>query len=92
MWLEFNIISLSPFDSLVIVNFSIISILIYVVLSRGCYESVGGFVGAFSLKPNDFKLSCLVVWCWVLIGVVDFLFGLIVLSKVNNLFILLLLV
>ena len=45
-----------------------------------------------SLNPKAFKVSCLVVWCWVLIGVIDFSFALIVLSNVNILFILFLLV
>ena len=92
MWFEFNSISLSSFDSLVIVNLSIVSMLICMVLSRFCFERVGGFLWVFPLKPNDFKVSCLVGWCWVLIGFIDFPFELIVLSKVNVLLIFFLLV
>ena len=68
-------------------NFSVMSMLICVLVSRGCCEIVVGFVGAFSLKPNYFKESCLVFWCWILIGIIGFLFELIVLSKFNILLI-----
>ena len=50
------------------------------------------YVESSLMNLNDLNESCLFVWKWILVGVIDFLFGAIVLSKVNVLLVLLLMV
>ena len=91
MWFRLSIFSVSPLDAFVSKGVIFWS-LDWVVLSVGCWGNWLGLVWISSLNPNDFNESCLVVWKWILVGVIAFFFGAIVLSKVNVLLVMLLLV
>ena len=91
MWFGLSIFSVSPLDPFLSkgVRFWILD---WAVLFVGCWGNWLGLVWIFSLSPNDFNESCLVVWKCILVGVVDFLFGSIFLSKVDVLLVVVLLV
>ena len=82
MWFGSSVFNVVPLDSFVS-NGCKSWIFVWVVLWVGCWGNKLGLVCDFSLNPNAFNESCLVVWKEILFGVVDFLFGAIVLSKIN---------
>lgn len=54
------VVNFSILGSFVVVKFSILSMLIWVMLFSGTYGSVRAWVSAFSRKSNEIKVSCLV--------------------------------
>ena len=82
MWFGSRNISLLPLNSFVSKG-SICCIGGCIVLSIGIALMLFDGVVTFAQKPNVVNESCLVVSIWILVGVKIFLFGVIVLSKVN---------
>ena len=82
MWFGSRSVSLSPLN-LFVSKGSIYCIEDFIVLSIGIALMWCDGVVTFVRKPNAVNESCLVVSTWILVGVKIFLFGAIVLSKVN---------
>ena len=89
MWFRLSIFSESPLDS-VVSKGARFWILVWVVFSVDFWGIWLGLFWVFSLNPNDFNESCFIIWKWILVSVIAFLFGTVVLSKVNVLLVLLL--